>query len=158
MKFLYLIIASILIACSASKPTTFQEKNINYVVIKEGTNSGFTQFGKYFIAKQSAMPIIWDSIYVNYMKQDPLPEIDFEKNEVYLVAMGEQNSGGYKINVESVTETKKEVVVTIVSTKPGKDCMTTSVITYPYQLFLIPKPNKSVRFNWIEKIINCKSK
>lgn len=162
--FIYILSLFILNSCSSSKDqiknesTSVEQENIiDFVVIKEGDNSGFTEFGKYYIAKQTGMPIIWDSIYKNYMKKDPIPEIDFEKNEVYLVAMGEQNSGGYSIKVESVKETKKEVVINIVSIKPGKECMTTSVMTYPYQLFLIPKPNKSVRFNWVDRVIDCES-
>lgn len=132
-----------------------QGKQIEFNVIKEGTNSGFKTSGKWYIEKESGLPIVWDSIFVNYMQKDPLPKIDFNANEVYVVTMGEQNSGGYTIKVASVIETKKEVVVTIEESKPGKSCMTTSVMTYPYQLFTIPKIGKTVRFNWIEKIYDC---
>mgnify|MGYP002712488633 CR=1 FL=1 len=159
---LYILTFFTLSSCTTSKEsvnnsTSKQTSTIEFTIVKEGENSGFTEFGKYFIEKAEGMPVIWDSIYKNYLKKDPIPEIDFEKNEVYLVAMGEQNSGGYSIKVESVKETKKEIVVTVVSLKPGKGCMTTSVMTYPYQLFLIPKQSKSVRFNWVDKVIDCES-
>lgn len=161
MRILLLIIITLLLSCKSSEESTSNsnskntEKNIDFTVIKEGTNSGFTEFGKYFIAKESGLPVIWDSIYSNYMNKDPLPKIDFETNEVYLLAMGMQTSGGYTIKVESVIETKKEIVVNIIQSKPGKTCMTTSVITFPYQLFTIPKPDKSLRFNWIDKVYEC---
>jgi hypothetical protein len=160
MRFLIIATLALLFSCKSPCVATFetdtsQQKEIAFNIIKEGTNSGFTEFGKYFIAKQSGLSIIWDSIYVNYMQKDPIPEIDFEENEVYLIAMGEKNSGGYTIKVESVIETKKEIIVNVVKSKPGKTCMTTSVMTYPYQLFTIPKPNKSLRFNWIEKVYEC---
>jgi len=162
MKNFVLIVALILVSCSAKKTTVSSthkekiQKGIPFNVIKEGTNSGFKTFGKWYVAKESALPLVWDSIYANYMKKDPLPKIDFENNEVYVITMGEQTSGGYNIKVESVVETKKEVVVNIIESKPGKTCVTTSVMTYPYQLFTIPKTKKSLRFNWVEKVYECK--
>ena len=158
MKYLTISLFVILFSCKSSEKEPLaglQAKSIDFTVLKEGTNSGFKEFGKYFIAKQSGLPMVWDSIFVNYMQKDPLPKLDFETNEVYLIAMGEQSSGGYNIKVESILETKKEVVVNVTQSKPGKSCMTTSVMTQPYQLFMFPKKDKTVRFNWIDKVYEC---
>jgi hypothetical protein len=51
--------------------------------------------------------------------------------------MGEKTTGGYKINVESVVETEKNIIVTIkeVTPEPGK--MVTQEITTPYTIVKI---------------------
>lgn len=158
MKYLTISLLVFLFSCKASEKETLvgvQGKNVEFIILKEGTNSGFKDNRFYLITEQVELKSAWDSIFVNHMQKDPLPKVDFKTNEVYLIAMGEQTSGGYTIKVESVIETKKEVIINVIKSKPGKSCMTTSIMTYPYQLFMFSEKNKTVRFNWIDKIYEC---
>ena len=46
--------------------------------------------------------------------------------------MGEKPTGGYKIGVESVVETDKNIIITVKETIPEPNAMVTQVMTYPY--------------------------
>ena len=161
MKYLTISLFVLLFSCKPSEKAATNEKPtvkeavIDFTIIKEGTNSGFTEFKESLITKQADLSETWNNIFANYMQKDPLPKIDFKTNEVYLIAMGEKTSGGYTIKVESVVESKKEIIINVVKSIPGKSCMTTSVMTYPYQLIMFQKKDKPVRFNGIDKVYEC---
>jgi PrcB C-terminal len=161
MRFLLLILTILQFSCKTaeknSNKSIVQEKTIAFNVIKEGTNSGFSTFSTIQVHAQKGMDFIWDSIFSNYMKKPPIPIIDFKTNELITVALGERNSGGFSIKVKSVFETKKNIIITIEESKPGKTCMNTSVMTYPYQIIELKKlpVDKKIIYTRLEKVYEC---
>lgn len=163
MKILIIISTILLISCNSSKDTTKKAtvgnkgENVEFTIIKEGTNNGYKELGNGYaiLYRQNGFNMIWDSIFSNYMKKPSIPEIDFETKQLILVGMGEKPNGGYSIKIESISETKKEIIINIIESKPGNTCMTPSVVSYPYQLIEIPKTNKKFILNRVEKIYEC---
>lgn len=66
------------------------------------------------------------------------PAIDFDDAVVLALYMGRQPTGGYGIEVESVTRTESALVVDVVSVEPGPGCVTTQAVTRPYQVVRVP--------------------
>jgi hypothetical protein len=57
---------------------------------------------------------------------------DIQTSNFIILNMGNKNSGGYKIEVESAVETEKNIIVTIKETIPGPNEMITQAITNPF--------------------------
>lgn len=57
---------------------------------------------------------------------------DVQTSNFIVLNMGEKTTSGYKINVESVTETDKNIIITVKETVPEPNAVVSQVITYPY--------------------------
>ena len=57
---------------------------------------------------------------------------DIQTSNFIVLNMGEKTTSGYKINVESVTETDKNIIITVKETVPEPNAVVSQVITYPY--------------------------
>ena len=57
---------------------------------------------------------------------------DVQTSNFVVLNMGEKTTAGYKINVESVTETDKNIIITVKETVPEPNAVVSQVITYPY--------------------------
>ena len=66
------------------------------------------------------------------------PEVNFTRDLVIAVASGEHSSGGHQIAVQQVTRDGGELRIEVVDTSPGPDCMTTSALTQPVDVVLVP--------------------
>ena len=66
------------------------------------------------------------------------------KNNILVSYLGERNTGGYSIEVESLYWKEKVLYVKTREIKPGKGEMVTMAITKPYCISLIPKTKKIV--------------
>ncbi|MBZ0204094.1 MAG: protease complex subunit PrcB family protein [Ignavibacteria bacterium] len=93
-----------------------------------------------------------------YAFQDQIPvapEVDFKKNTIIGVFLGPRTTGGYSVNVESITESSDILNVNIVETAPGKNCVTTEAITKPFELVKIPKTDKMAVFKYKKVTNDC---
>jgi hypothetical protein len=57
---------------------------------------------------------------------------DIHNSNFVILNMGEKNTGGYSIGVESVVETDKNLIITVKETNPKLDSQVTMALTYPY--------------------------
>lgn len=79
-----------------------------------------------------------ESQYANFLK------VDFKKKDVLVLYQGQKTSGGYSIDVESVVNDNSTIVVKKKEIQPKAGEITTTVITSPYCIALIPKGNKLI--------------
>lgn len=63
--------------------------------------------------------------------------IDFDANDLVIVALGEQPTGGFAVKIASIQLDGGELAVTGKATTPGPDAVTTQALTYPYSAVLI---------------------
>ena len=66
-----------------------------------------------------------------------------------------ENNGGFSIKIASITEHENNVMVIVEENIPDNNCITTSVITYPYEIIEMPTTIKKVVFKNVEKIYSC---
>lgn len=96
-----------------------------------GNSAALKTIGKMHIETKQAYDALGDA--------DIFPgEIDFDQNDLVIVALGEQPTGGYSIVIESIQLQGGELAVTGKATAPGPDAITTQALTYPYSAVLIP--------------------
>ena len=156
MKYLTLIFSIVLFSCTNTKETTSNIKEISFKSIEKGTNGGFENPTTKLINNQAGFEDLWQKIWNRTSDKPQIPEVDFSKNQLILVAIGAKNNGGYGLEIEKITETKNELNVIYFETKAGEKCMTTQAIVFPFELIEIEKTSKNVVFTSAEKIIDCK--
>lgn len=135
--------------------TTPTFKEVIFSTLSEGNNGGFMGKQNVVITSQEKLEEVWNEAYSNYMKKPAVPVLNFESKMVLLTTMGEQNNGGFSIKVASITEHENNVMVIVEENIPDNNCMTTSVITYPYEIIEMPTTIKKVVFKNVEKIYSC---
>ena len=67
-----------------------------------------------------------------------LAAIDFESNWLIAALRGRMNTAGFAIAIEQVGYEDEAVQVTVALTDPAPDAMVAQVITYPYDLIVVP--------------------
>jgi len=161
MKYLSIILITVLFSCKPAEKTSKTNNvqsvsnKIEFTLIKEGTNSGFITKKEQVITNPTDFENEWNIALANYLERNPVPNFDFNNNQIILITMGEQTSGGHTIRTDSVTFTESTITLNATASKPGNDCMTTSVMTQPFQIINIPKSNKKIEFNITEHTYNC---
>ncbi|MFN3165862.1 MAG: protease complex subunit PrcB family protein [Phycisphaeraceae bacterium] len=63
--------------------------------------------------------------------------IDFEQYDLVIVALGEQMTGGYAVEINAIQQVGDELAVTGKATRPGPDAIVTQALTYPYDAVII---------------------
>lgn len=86
----------------------------------------------------------------------PLPEVDFSREMIILVALGGRPTGSYGIIIEGAYERADRLEVLVRSVSPGKDCVVTQMITAPIDIVRLPKTSQSVSFRETEIVHECK--
>lgn len=163
MKLLAIILVSLLFSCKTSeKGKTVKEvvkekaETITFKEIASGENAKYKKVKTIIITTQQEMDLAWVKMFNAHSRKPPIPMIDFETNQLLLVTMGEQVSGGHSIKVNSIVKAAEGLVVTIENTKPGESCNTTSALIYPFQLVEMPKTEAVLSYVRISKINKCK--
>jgi hypothetical protein len=72
------------------------------------------------------------------------PPIDLSARRAVLVASGPRSSSGYALEVESVREERRRVVVTVRERSPSLGDRVQPRLTYPFRLITLPRGDKPV--------------
>ena len=151
MKFSVLLL-TFLLGCNSSKNmNTSMNKNYEYSQVSfetliEDQMGGYVKEEIRVISDRKSLLEVYG--YVNRIRKPgfSIPEIDFSKETVIAVFMGEKTTGGYGVIVEDVKEEKGKLVVAIKETKPGSKNMVTMAITQPFCIVKINSSNKELVF------------
>lgn len=106
------------------------------------------------IRDQNEWRAVWEAINQSAFRKPPLPEIDFSREMVVVVASGERPSSGYSILVDSAYERNDQLEINVVSRSP-LHCAVLTVMTDPLDIALLPKSERSVVFKETEVVHEC---
>jgi hypothetical protein len=99
-------------------------------------------------------PEEWDAIKDSLRTVEPIREVDFSQT-MLLVAALPQNSGGYRVQFESVEKTGDEILASYVVYAPGPDCMTIMALTLPFQVVAARQAEGRVTFRRRVELESC---
>lgn len=102
-------------------------------VLSESHYSQFTETQNLVVKSDAGLQSIYDRIAT----KEATPQINWNKNQVVLLAMGQRNTGGYSIAVDKVVYGKSEILVYYKTKGPKPGDMVTQALTAPYALFTI---------------------
>lgn len=100
------------------------------------STSGYSEFNEaqqLVIKNTAALQTAYDHI----LTKEATPQVDWTKQQVVLLAMGQRNTGGFSINVDKIVHTKTEITVYYKTVGPKKGEMVTQALTAPYVLYTI---------------------
>ena len=122
--------------------------------IHSATTSGFTGPEQLVLRDPAAWQAAWSRLHEG-MVAPPLPAVDFTREMVVLLALGERSSGGYQIRFDGITVAGANATVRFTITEPGTGCMTTQAMTAPVDIVRVPRAAGTVRFEPTTARSNC---
>lgn len=133
-KFLTLGLLTLLLAsCSINVLNNLQVDNaITFELLKQEAYGGRDKESTAIIRSHSQL----ENLYKELGWKD-IPSVDFNKNNVVAVFMGQKSSGGYSISVRKVTVEGNTATVEVYRSSP--EGMATMALTAPYTIVVIPK-------------------
>jgi len=145
--FSFFVLLSIFsIGCSNSFNSTSTSQS---VVISEGAWSNIDEQRLAVIRDNAAFDALWSEHSPGSPGLDgipPKPDVDFNIDQLLALFLGERNTGGYSINIESVVELDTQVTINVLEQVPGAGCVVTTALTQPYQFIIMSKIDKPVIF------------
>lgn len=142
-----LLLATIAAGCTETKPTAVVVLPLERLTPPyRDQYTGLTSPARLVVEEARSFEEIWSRAFGTYQPPPPLPDVDFAREVVIVVALGEQGSGGYLIRVTGAIATSADVLVAIESTAPGADCAVSSALTQPLDIVKIPRRAATFRF------------
>ena len=138
MKPHYLIASLAVAAASCSSPTA-PDTVIPVVRLQTEAFSGFTEPTRTVIRDETAWREAWTTLWRFTSFSPSLPDVDFSRDMVVIVALGSQSSSGYSATIESATERGDALAIAVSGTSPGRGCVTLTVITNPVDVVRLPR-------------------
>ena len=115
--------------------------------IQAGTVSGIARRSRLVIQSNEEWIAFWNRHASRQRPVSEPPAVDFDNQTVLAVLMGQQSSGGYSIEIQSVYQVDGALEVNVMEREPDRNVMTISALTAPFHLVAIPKWEKEIRFN-----------
>lgn len=125
-KILFSVLTLILVSCSSTVKTTVK-KQLFEVVAQQSDGGANIRFFEILSEPKEIEILLHDEKLKGKIEQS-----DIQNSNFVILNMGEKTSSGYQIGVESVSETDKNIIITVKETIPDPNAMTLQVITYPY--------------------------
>ncbi len=134
------LVAGIVLAGCTSTPTTETRTGTRVPVVREfkGQQGPFPDRG-FFVVQR---PEVWTALWAGRQA----PSVDFTTQSVIVALMGQQPTAGYDITISDVRATGTQVTSYVNEERPAPGSTVAQVITYPYDMVVVPKINQPVAF------------
>lgn len=109
-------------------------------------NSGYTNAARVVARDAEAWRLAWERIHARTSPVPDLPAFDPAEEQMVVVALGQRNSGGYSILVDSARAAGGQVEVFVTSIAPGPACGTTAALSEPVDVARMPRSALPVVF------------
>ena len=137
------LLAPVLLALGAPQDSGIP---IPFRIIDGHAESGFDAGMEKFISSTPDWVAIWMERQRNVKTKIPHPNIDFDRHVIVVVAMGKKNTDGYTVEITRVEKTAEEIRVFVRRTVPPKGSKQATVITHPFVVARMAKPDCKVVF------------
>jgi hypothetical protein len=129
----------IVTSCHIKIVNNINTPGISFKVLKEESYGGRENESHEVVTGKQGL----DALYKELRLGTP-PDVDFTKNNVVAIFMGQKNTGGYSISVKSITvDDNNTVTVKVRETRPDGGMVTTA-LTSPYCIAVIPKSKEVI--------------
>lgn len=107
--------------------------------------SGLTQRERMVVRTEEEWARLWERITQRVSPPIPRPSVDFSREMVLVVAMGERPTGGYTIVVEGIVQADRHLHAMIRESSPD-GCGVTGALTQPIDVVRVPRRDGGVSF------------
>lgn len=126
-----------MLSCSSNAPKEIFD--ITYTLIFKSEMGGTEKSGHVLIQNNETYIQFIESLKLDESEYANFLKVDFKKKDVLVLYQGQKSSGGYAIDIESLKNENHTIIVKKKEVAPKKGEITTSVLTSPYCIALIPK-------------------
>ena len=116
--------------------------------------SGFSESAELTLRDNSALAEAWKSLHAG-VPGNPAPAVDFGTQTVFLVALGQRNTGGYTVHIDRIVRTGDSTSVLYTVTSPGPGCMTSQMMSSPVVAVSTSRVTGAVRFERRDVVSAC---
>ena len=107
--------------------------------IAKGNFSGIQEAKQLVVTNAAQWTEVWQKHSVGKSPGEKAPEADFEKETVIFVALGQQRTGGYGIEIAEVKRVEGKVKVLVKTRKPKPGGIQLQAISAPFHAVAVPK-------------------
>jgi hypothetical protein len=131
-KIVLILLTLFLVSCGASSPKQSGANSLYEVLTQQADGGASIRFFEILTEEKEISMLQNDEKLKNKIKPT-----DVQTSNFIVLNMGKKTSGGYKIGIESVVETDKNVIISVKETSPESGSMNTQEITTPYAVVKI---------------------
>ena len=110
-------------------------------------SSGLTEPQQVVIRDVEQWRQTWNAIWQHSSPRPAVPEIDFSRDMLIVVALGERPTGGYSIFIDAASAGADRLAISIRSVSPGDGCAVTLAQTQPVDVARVPRRSGSAEFS-----------
>jgi len=113
--------------------------------IEKGTASSASELRQVVVRDGAA----WEKFWSEHAPERPRPAVDFAREMVVGVFVGDRPTAGYTVEIFGYRESGDDVTVQYRETTPARGTVAAQVIVSPYHLAAIPKKTGKVSFEQV---------
>ncbi|HET8986165.1 MAG TPA: protease complex subunit PrcB family protein, partial [Trueperaceae bacterium] len=139
--------------------TTAQEafrpapQQLAWETIASGTQATGVQGARYqLISNQDQLIGVWSQVHATQLQQPPLPRVDFQRETLVAIFLGQRNTGGYGVTVRRVSVEGNDLYLDTEFREPAAGAITTQALTSPWTLVRVLRGGFEVA--WVRDVAN----
>ena len=136
----------LLIVMFLANSGTGRADNLPMRKIAKGAMSGVREAKQEVIKTKSDWELFWSKHSVNQSAVTAIPDVDFGKETVVAVIMGQQRTGGFTIEIIGVESEAEKLVISIKRSSPPKGAMVIQALTTPFHIVAVPRSDLKPEF------------
>jgi len=135
--------------CKSAK-NDFHKTKMTFTKLISDSYGGYHNQQFLIVKNNEALTKIYNQVNLFRKPGFPKPKIDFDKNMVIGLFLGEKKYGGYSISVNSIAKTKNNLIIYYKIDKPNQNGLKTMAINNPFYFCTLKKTDKKVIFKLSE--------
>ena len=129
----------LVVACSTPKTSVLKT---SFDTLYQSTTNGAEVPGSLHITNNEDFMQLIETLNIDATEFNSFATVDFKENDVVVLYQGQKKSGGFSIEITSVSWDDEVLLIKKLEKSPGKGEMVTLALTAPYCIVQIPKAPK----------------
>ena len=117
--------------------------------------SGFQTPLRRVVADEAAWRETWSTLWLGHSLVAPLPAVDFTRERVAIVALGQQPTTAYSVVIDSAVAAPGRLTVWSHLVLPPAGCVGANMLTQPVDLVRLPRLDGAVEFRNGPDVASC---
>lgn len=114
--------------------------------LSKGGFSGITELQQVVIKEEKAWQEFWTKHSVDAKSAKKIPKVNFDKEMVVAVALGQQRTGGYLVEILRIEKEADKLKITIKRRAPPPDGILLQTVTSPFHCVAVAKCDLKPQF------------
>lgn len=120
---------------------------VPFETIEQGFDSGYRDRAAIVVRTLEEWRQVWERHTTLRLPQPEKPPVDFDREMVIAVFLGDRSTGGFAIEITRIKQRVDGLHVRIEETAPPQDALVTQGFTSPYHLVRIGRLDRPVTFD-----------